>query len=111
MVQGSHHEIAMLSRQTRIHKRWNANNTNFHVISVGNFNFTVAHVQLAETLRFGIGCMEDDHMVHFASFETHDQNKMMDSRYFSEIQSTLSLGFQRYACLNHLLSVSPYRKI
>jgi hypothetical protein len=101
----------MLSRQNRIYKRWNANNTSFHVISVGDVNFTVAHVQLAEILRFGIGCMEDDHIVHFASFETHDQNKMMDTRSFLESQSTLSLGFQRYACLNHLLSVSPYRRI
>jgi hypothetical protein len=41
--------------------------------SVGSVTFTVACVQLAETLRFGIGCMEDDHIPHFASLKRHDQ--------------------------------------
>jgi hypothetical protein len=61
----------MLYRQNK-KQRWNANLTSFHVILVGNVNFTVARVQLAETLRFGICCMEDDQTPDFASLRTHD---------------------------------------
>jgi hypothetical protein len=78
----------MLLRQNKVH-RWNANFTSFHGILVGSINFTVARVQLAKTLRFGMCCMEDDQMTHFASLKPHGEKLLMDEDKFQQARALL----------------------